>query len=144
MENGADPNLRSRGNKYTALHEAVIGGRAEIVEYLVAAGANQLLVDEGGATPLHLACAFNNIKVVGVLMKGYPGKKALQMSNKKGFTPIEVCQTQFVINKVESKNSSIFELLCLCINDLSIHFRCDEEIPYFCEEKRKIVLKMCA
>jgi len=108
--NGADPSLRSNGNKFSALHEAVAGGHADIVKLLIEHEVNQLLLDEGGNTALHLACKMNNITIAGLLMKGYPGKKALQTSNKKGLKPIDLCESNLLITKVESKLQPPFNL----------------------------------
>ena len=101
LQYGADTNLRSKGNKYSALHEAVAGGHIEVVSVLINHGANQLLVDDTGCTPLHLACMLDSIIIAGLLMKGFPGKKALQTPNKKGLKPIDVCKSQFLSSKVE-------------------------------------------
>ena len=105
--------MRSKGNKYTALHEAIAANHREIVSILLDRGANQTLGDDAGNTPLHLACILDNITLAGLLMKGPLGKKALLSLNDKGLKPLDVCKSQFLLSKVEGiRKYSPFSPLC--------------------------------
>jgi ankyrin repeat protein len=45
VESGANINARNRESKYhSALHEAVIGGHADVAKYLLKMGANQVIL----------------------------------------------------------------------------------------------------
>ena len=56
LANGADPSQAARnGTRVAPLHSAVAGGNVEIVQELLAHGADVLARQEGGFTPLHSA-----------------------------------------------------------------------------------------
>ncbi|XP_067875048.1 NF-kappa-B inhibitor beta-like [Heterodontus francisci] len=89
--------------KQTALHLAVIIGRADLVEKLVAAGANLLLQEKDGNTALHLACKemvtscvqallfhqYNEIKDFS-LFDPSQVRQQLHCYNYQGFQPLHV------------------------------------------------------
>ena len=70
---GADPNFASTSlsgaEGQTALHKAVQGEYVDVVERLLAGGANVNKVDKLGLAPLHFAAAKNYLKIVKLLVK---------------------------------------------------------------------------
>lgn len=89
--------------KQTALHLAVILGRAELVTKLVAAGANLLLQEKDGNTALHLACKEMALACVQALLFQHSTelkysslldpaqfRQQLHFYNYRGFTPLHV------------------------------------------------------
>lgn len=117
MYQGADPNSRSSNNRNTALHEATLAGHADIVTCLIENGANQVLTNESGNTPLHVACQMGNIVIARILMKSSGGKRALQIQNKKGLRPIDLCSNRYLSGRVEG-NQDFFWLLTVIYHDL--------------------------
>lgn len=100
--NGANLNHRCKESRYnTALHEAVIGGHREIVQYLLTNEANQLLKDETGCIPLHHACMLGDIIIARLLIRGKGGKKAMLAQNNQDLMPIDVCANNFVKSGIE-------------------------------------------
>lgn len=51
----------------TPLHLAVITNQADVCQHLLAAGCDPTLVDDGGDTPLHIACRHGNLPGFSVL-----------------------------------------------------------------------------
>jgi hypothetical protein len=67
---GADPNARSSGVGWTPLHEAVTAGApGEVVDLLVAHGADTDTADSTGATPLWEAVRWGNRSAVAALLR---------------------------------------------------------------------------
>jgi ankyrin repeat protein len=67
----ANPNARDRaaiGDGRSALHLAAANGDEELVEMLLAAGANPNVQNRVGETPLHFAAAHGNIETVRILI----------------------------------------------------------------------------
>jgi tankyrase len=60
--------LDMTGRRSSALHFASGYGRKEVVEYLLANGANIGLRDDGGLNCLHNACSFGHTEVVQILL----------------------------------------------------------------------------
>lgn len=103
IANGANINLRNKGSRYnTALHEAVIGGFKEVAQFLLENGANQLLKDDAGNTPLHLACKLNDIAIARVLINSTNGKRALISMDNNDEKPIDACATNFMKIRIEA------------------------------------------
>ena len=101
LSQGANIDGRSRENRTSVLHEAIAGGHVAVVNTLLMRGANQLIADDSGNVPLHLACQLGNIAIAIILMKDLGGKKALQVYNKKGMRPLDLCQSKFLQQRVE-------------------------------------------
>lgn len=59
MDNGADVNARGERGM-TPLHYAVEQGHAELVQFLLAQGANKNLKDDNGDTPADTTKLINN------------------------------------------------------------------------------------
>lgn len=70
---GADPNGRMRVTNMTPLHIAAKNGRFEVVELLVAQGADETLTDLHKKLPLHYAAEEGRIDVVRFLASRKPG-----------------------------------------------------------------------
>lgn len=51
----------------TALHLAVITEQPQLLDQLLKAGADPLLVDNSGNTPLHIACKRGSLTCFGVI-----------------------------------------------------------------------------
>ena len=66
LEARADPNIATP-YRDTALHLAAACGNAEVVELLLAAGADALAEDDEGATPAHAARLRGQFHVVAAL-----------------------------------------------------------------------------
>ena len=91
MFNGADVNLASPPPMTTtALHEAVMGGKVEAINFLLDMGASDREVDYDGNAPLHLAVFQDDIECMLPLMKSVGAAKVLTTKNKKGLTPYEL------------------------------------------------------
>ena len=70
LQAGADVNQQSRESmKVSALHSAVAARRPDIVEMLLAKGANPNLRAEGGVIVFHVAGATGQIEVAEMLLK---------------------------------------------------------------------------
>lgn len=51
----------------TALHLAVVTNQPQLLDRLLKAGADPLLVDNSGNTPLHIACKRGSLACFGVI-----------------------------------------------------------------------------
>lgn len=101
--NGANVNHRCREDKHmTALHEAVMAGQTGIVAYLLQHQASQLLHDDSGMNPLHLACQLGHISIARMLMEHGEGKRALQSLDNNEHKPIDLCANHFLKSCVEN------------------------------------------
>jgi ankyrin repeat protein len=69
LNHGAQIDARDRDQQATPLERAASWGRIDVVELLLARGANPLLKDKNGKTALDLAIANNQSEVVKVLMR---------------------------------------------------------------------------
>jgi ankyrin repeat protein len=70
---------------YTPVHAAVIGGHADIVRLLVAAGADVDARSLGGTRPIHLAAVAGDLTVVKALVAAAANLNAV---NDRGLTPL--------------------------------------------------------
>lgn len=64
VTHGADVNILAGGSGLTALHEAVMKGNNELVQILLAHGANPNLATSDGRTPLALARETGNAEII--------------------------------------------------------------------------------
>lgn len=103
VSKGANVNLRSASSKFhTALHDAVLGGHKDVVNYLLKNNANQLLKDENGLIPLHRACILGDIAIARILMNDTNGKRALLMTNNTDQKAYELCSNTFMKIQIEA------------------------------------------
>ena len=65
-------------------------------------GANQLLKDYQGYVPLHYSCLYDNITITRLLINNENGKRGLLISNNLDQKPIELCNTNFMKQRVEN------------------------------------------
>ena len=83
LQGGADVNQQSRESmKVSALHSAAAALRPDIVEMLLAKGANSNLRAEGGVTVFHAAGATGQIEVAEMLLKRSGDINATDSSGK--------------------------------------------------------------
>ena len=100
LEHGAHVNRQRAGDKYAALHCAVIGGSVGAARCLLAAGADLTAANMNGNSALHLAAGIGNVELVGVLIAaGAP----MERYNSNGNTPLA--------NAVRNDHSSVVEVL---------------------------------
>ncbi|MFB7141447.1 ankyrin repeat domain-containing protein [Gottfriedia sp. NPDC056225] len=94
VKNGAEINAISNSKlsfipKNTALHAAIAGAKSkEVIDFLLANGADPNLCDREGHTPLHIAAFEGNTAIAELLLKN--GAKLLH--NNSGKTPIEIAE----------------------------------------------------
>jgi len=69
---------------YTPLHEAAYNGQIEILDYLIAKGANLNATSASGSTPLHGAAFHGYVKAAERLIEE---GAAIEVRNAGGFTP---------------------------------------------------------
>lgn len=90
LEHGAYPNFRSKDG-FAPLHDAALNGNREVIELLVAHGAEINAVDsESASTALHYAASFNRLNAVKALIEH--GADA-NLRNKEGFTALQLATT---------------------------------------------------
>lgn len=96
-------NARCKRSNHTPLHEAIIGGHAEVVAFLIEKGANVLLRDNTDSLPIHIACANNHVSIVRMLLNSKYAKKSLLAKDGKGKTARQLCASKFLRTIVEGK-----------------------------------------
>lgn len=100
---GGNINNRCKNDNHsTPLHQAVIGGRVDIVKFLLSQGANQLLKDDAGNCPLHYACKLGHITLTRILMDHSGGRRALVILNNTEQKPIDICANNYIKSQVEA------------------------------------------
>ena len=72
LENGAEPNESHTEDGLSPLHIAAESNNVEVVELLLANGADATLEDPRAQTALHLAASYGHTDVVKVLVAKYP------------------------------------------------------------------------
>lgn len=100
---GASVNARCKKTNHTPLHEAVIGGHADVVKFLLLHGANALIRNDTNSLPIHIACAANHILIVRLLLGAKHGKKSLLTKDGSGNTPRQLCASKFLRTIVEGE-----------------------------------------
>eukprot|EP00592_Proboscia_alata_P023081 CAMPEP_0194405442 /NCGR_PEP_ID=MMETSP0176-20130528/3819_1 /TAXON_ID=216777 /ORGANISM="Proboscia alata, Strain PI-D3" /LENGTH=380 /DNA_ID=CAMNT_0039204237 /DNA_START=8 /DNA_END=1150 /DNA_ORIENTATION=+ len=73
----------------SAVHGAVFGGHVDVVRYLVDLGADIASANNMGCTPFWLACGYNHLSVLKILMENDECmKNCLSLGNNTGDTPL--------------------------------------------------------
>ena len=96
VEQGTDVNTKDNELKWTPLHWAVFAGYQNVVEFLLAKGANINAKDEFSGTPLHHAAGAGAKELVKLLLakganvnaKTEKGQTAMSLAKKKGHSEI--------------------------------------------------------
>ena len=101
VELSADPNAHVTPPGGTALHEAAVMNHAEIVEFLLHAGANSAAQDHQGFTPLHWAAWEGHLVTMDVLLAH---DAPLEMSNKYGGTVLTTAVYSFTHSRYPKPN----------------------------------------
>eukprot|EP01117_Protostelium_nocturnum_P009014 TRINITY_DN3235_c1_g1_i2.p1 TRINITY_DN3235_c1_g1~~TRINITY_DN3235_c1_g1_i2.p1 ORF type:complete len:352 (-),score=108.34 TRINITY_DN3235_c1_g1_i2:126-1181(-) len=83
----------------TALHFAVQENYVEVVEALLAKGADANAKDLEGITPLHMAAGHNNTEIISLLLDN---KADINASNAFGSTPLHIAAFQGQLIAVEA------------------------------------------
>ena len=102
---GADVNAKHKDVGTTGLHGAVDGGRKEIAELLIAAGAN---VNENSkvGTPLHLAAMRGHKEIAELLI----AKGADVMAKRASLTPLHQARTKEVAELLIAKGADVNDI----------------------------------
>ena len=105
LASGANPNARrDTATEYSPLHEAVLSSHPQVITTLIRNGANQILRDGAGNTPLHLACIHNDIECIRALLAD-PNeamvRRALGSENGSRLKPHQVCVGVYCQRAVE-------------------------------------------
>lgn len=99
---GADPDIASPEQGFSALHLAVQVGHTDMIPALLAAGADPLHMAENGATPLHDAVWNGDTDAVQALLPAYKGCN---------FTPAESGQPAPILMAIARGNAAIVKLI---------------------------------
>jgi ankyrin repeat protein len=103
FEHGANPNRARRLDGRTPLDTACIKGFANLVEPLIAGGADPNQRDRFGQLPIDLALAYKNAKVVRVLLRLGAGSQEAQHAARDAMASAVVRgQTETVTTLIES------------------------------------------
>ncbi|MFD0982825.1 ankyrin repeat domain-containing protein [Tropicimonas aquimaris] len=86
IADGADVHARAPGYGYTALHRAAASDSAEVVRLLLDAGADIMVLDDLGNTPLHDAASRSaSVEVIRELIEAGAD---IHATNEAGWTPL--------------------------------------------------------
>ena len=104
---GTDVNAKDKDVGTTGLHGAVDGGRKEIAELLIAAGAN---VNENSkiGTPLHLAAMRGHKEIAELLIA--KGADVMAKHQLKGLTPLHQTRTKEVAELLIAKGADVNDI----------------------------------
>jgi ankyrin repeat protein len=116
LHSGADVRQVHRADGRGVLHEVSIKGYANLVDPVVEAGADPVLRDRSGQTPLDLALAYKNGKVVAALLRlgvklaesQAAAEQAMESATMRGLTGIArlLIDSGFDINKPTASGST--------------------------------------
>lgn len=109
----ADVNSRCAASMFTPLHEAAQNGHTEILKYLLSKGANPVLVDANGRTPLHLSCIASNIPATRVLLECEQWRKVAFLRDNNGRSMRQLCTSKFILSLIDGKYYNRFPYVCL-------------------------------
>ena len=88
------------------------------VECLLKAGANPLLCDENGRSPLHWAAVNGHTSCVTALLTSTPGKEGIDMRDQDGQSALMYVRASFICVSSESarraRDSGRLGMSCLC------------------------------
>lgn len=102
VQHGNDPNTRAAVSLETSLHDAIYANNIKILGILLRASGNQLLADNRGNLPMHLACRFGRVDLIRMLADHPGGGEALSAVNKKDKRPVDLCPSEYVRKVVEA------------------------------------------
>ena len=104
---GTDVNAKDKDVGNTGLHSAVDGGRKEIAELLIAAGAN---VNENSniGTPLHLAAMRGHKEIAELLIA--KGADVMAKHQLNGLTPLHQTRTKEVAELLIAKGADVNDI----------------------------------
>jgi ankyrin repeat protein len=96
LTKGGSANYRSPVTLNTSLHEAIYGYQRKIIPLLLELGADQLLTDQHGNLPLHIAAKFEFVDIVRMLLNESRGSAAVFVENDAGKRPIDMARTSYL------------------------------------------------
>eukprot|EP00602_Paraphysomonas_sp_CaronLab_P008502 CAMPEP_0185027260 /NCGR_PEP_ID=MMETSP1103-20130426/12068_1 /TAXON_ID=36769 /ORGANISM="Paraphysomonas bandaiensis, Strain Caron Lab Isolate" /LENGTH=503 /DNA_ID=CAMNT_0027561161 /DNA_START=336 /DNA_END=1847 /DNA_ORIENTATION=- len=102
LDCGGDPNKVCGSTGCTPLHEAITSNSLDVISLLLDHGADQTITDDRGWTPLHLACAHNEVAAARILMKSPQIVDVLRKKDRLGRTPNHVCSKQQMKGSIEA------------------------------------------
>ena len=76
---GADVNVQSDFRKYTPLHEAIVGRKLEVANFLIEKGANVNMMDDTFGTPLDIAIMYGGMTEIVDLLRKHGGKSKKEL-----------------------------------------------------------------
>jgi ankyrin repeat protein len=88
LDGGTDINAEGAQNR-CAIHRAIGGGHARIVEFLIEKGADIHKVDKGGKNPMHWCAVTGNVECSNLVIKG-GGAGDVNKTSKSGQTPLHM------------------------------------------------------
>jgi len=102
LDNGADVDKKTlRFPRQTALHDAVLGAKEDVVKLLLQRGAKQNIADDAGNTPLHVAALQANVSLARLLMAADGAPSALVKPNNKKLLPVDLAGSAFMRSTLE-------------------------------------------
>ncbi|XP_065576092.1 ankyrin repeat domain-containing protein 39-like isoform X2 [Artemia franciscana] len=105
IEAGADVNAQTRSCSSTPLHRSAYQGHQEIVSLLLSKGADPLVLDCDGQTPLHKAAQMNRLDVAVLLLK--VSRLLLMIEDRKGSTATDLGGENSVGKYLKKEMSSL-------------------------------------
>ncbi len=109
IKKGVDINYQDKSLK-TALHDAVAVNNPKLVEFLIAHGAKQEIIDEHKCTPLKLAMQKNHIEIAKLLL-----------------SKIDKLNVSYLIDAIEHGSLDIFKLIISKCHLLDINAKINHE-----------------
>ncbi|XP_033100497.1 ankyrin repeat domain-containing protein 39-like [Anneissia japonica] len=83
LDNGAQPNARTRAGGVTPLHRSACCGHLDVVKELLKRNANPLILDEDGKSPLHKAAEGGFTDVCKSLLEAQPSLLEIEDKRRK-------------------------------------------------------------
>ena len=88
LEDGQDINSEGAQNR-CAIHRAIGGNHAKIVEFLIEKGADVHKTDKGGKCPMHWCAVTGNLECSNMVIKA-GGANDINAQSKSGQTPLHM------------------------------------------------------